>query len=326
MFFIGSRCPKPREEVGFPSGMDNIGKLNLMSVRRKIPVYPLSDYSSGFTPTSSIFVGIFEECIHQRPNRLTIHRHDCFELFFLQGEGEYFNDFEVYAIEKPSIVCVSPGQVHFWKEKESLRGPMICFTQEFVEKYASNDYSLLQHRFWFPVGNSPIIEVSKDQVRETALLIEEMQREFNNPTEGSERILRLLLQLILFKMNRFHTSENKSQGSLKEAQLVRDFLVNLQLNFKGSSSVSTHATLLGVSTETLTETVKKEMGKSPGALIRERILLEAKRLLLHTSLSVSEIAYELMFKDPSYFNRFFRRSTGDTPMDFRKQCWLHATG
>ena len=127
---------------------------------------------------------------------------------------------------------------------------MICFTQEFVEKYASNDYSLLQHRFWFPAGNSPIIEVSKDQIRETALLIEEIQREFYKPAEGSERMIPLLLQIILLKMNRFHTSE--SQGSRREAQLVRDFLVNLQLNFKGGSSVSMHATLLGVSTETAT--------------------------------------------------------------------------
>lgn len=90
--------------------------------------------------------------------------------------------------------------------------------------------------------------------------------------------------------------------------------------------MSSHATLLGVSPETLSEIVKKETGKTPGTLIRERILLEAKRLLLHSSLSVAEIAYELTFKDPSYFNRFFRRSTADTPAEFRKRCWLYAQG
>jgi AraC-like DNA-binding protein len=295
-------------------------------VRRKIPVYPLSDYSAGMTPTSDIFVGTFEESVKQRPNRLTIHRHDYFELFFLEGKGEHFNDFRIYAIETPSIVCVSPGQVHFWRNEGSLRGPMICFTQEFAEKYASVDYSVLQHRFWFPAGNSPIIQVSKEQARETALLIEEIQREFKGRADGSDRIVRLLLQLILLKMNRFYLPESKSRSFRREAQLVRDFLVNLQLNFRGASSVSSHAALLGVSAETLSETVKKETGKTPGTFIRERILLEAKRLLLHTSLSVAEIAYELTFKDPSYFNRFFRRSTGDTPADFRKQCSLHATG
>jgi AraC family transcriptional regulator, transcriptional activator of pobA len=293
-------------------------------MRRKIPVYPLSDYSGGMTPASEIFVGTFEESIQQRPNRLTIHRHNYFELFFLDGKGEHFNDFEVYPIETPTIVCVSPGQVHFWKNEESLRGPMICFTQEFAEKYAAADYSLLQHRFWFPAGNPPIITVSKEQAQDTELLIEEIQREFKTGAEGSDRIVHLLLQLILMKMNRFYLPESVTNSSRREAALVRRFLVNLEQNPKVASSVSSHATLLGVSTETLSETVKKETGKTPGTLIRERILLEAKRLLLHTSLGVAEIAYQLLFKDPSYFNRFFRRSAGKTPAEFRKQCW-HAS-
>jgi AraC family transcriptional regulator, transcriptional activator of pobA len=290
-------------------------------MRRKIPVYPLSDYSGGMTLTSEIFVGTFEESIQQRPNRLTIHRHNYFELFFLEGKGEHFNDFEVYKIETPTIVCVSPGQVHFWENKESLRGPMICFTQEFAEKYASADYSLLQHRFWFPAGNPPVIPVSKEQARDIAMLLDEIQREFKAGAEGSDRIVRLLLQLILLKMNRLYLAGNVTQGSRREAELVRNFLVKLEHNLGVASSVSSYAALLSVSPETLSETVKKETGKTPGTLIRERVLLEAKRLLLHTSLNVSEIAYQLLFKDPSYFNRFFRRSTGNTPAEFRKQCW-----
>jgi len=199
------------------------------------------------------------------------------------------------------------------------------FTQEFAEKDSSADYSLLQHRFWFPGQNPPIIRVSKEQARETVSLIEEMQREFNGREEGSDRIIHLLLQLLLWKMNRFYLPTNTASSSRGEAEVVRRFLVNLQQNFHGAFSVSSHAALLGVSPETLTETVKRETGKTPGTLIRERILLEAKRLLLHTSLSVAEIAYKLMFKDPSYFNRFFRRLAGNTPMDFRKQCWLSST-
>ena len=295
-----------------------------MAMRRKIPVYPLSDYSGGMTRSTEIFVGTFEESIQQRPNRLTIHRHNYFELFFLEGEGEHFNDFEVYKIETPTIVCVSPGQVHFWKNQDSLRGPMICFTQEFAEKYASADYSLLQHQFWFPAGNPPIIPVSKEQVRDTALLLDEIQREFKAGAEGSDRIVRLLLQLVLLKMNRFYRPGNVTNGSRREAELARNFLVNLQQNLGVASSVSSYAGLLGVSPETLSEAVKKETGKTPGTLIRERVLLEAKRLLLHTSLSVAEIAYQLRFKDPSYFNRFFRRAAGNTPAEFRKQCW-HAS-
>ena len=133
-----------------------------------------------------------------------------------------------------------------------------------MEKYASVEYSLLQHRFWFPAGNPPIIRISKEQVRETGLLIEEIQREFNAQAEGSDRIVRLLLQLILLKMNRFYLPGNVTRGFRREAELVRHFLVNLQQNLKVANSVSSHAALLGVSPETLSETVKKETGKRLG--------------------------------------------------------------
>jgi AraC family transcriptional activator of pobA len=146
------------------------------------------------------------------------------------------------------------------------------------------------------------------------------EREINAKAEGSDRIVRLLLQLILLKMNRFYLPGNVTRGFRRETELVRHFLANLQQNLNVASSVSSHAALLGVSPETLSETVKKETGKTPGTFIREHVLLEAKRLLLHTSLSVAEIGFELMFKDPSYFNRFFRRSTGNTPTEFRNQC------
>lgn len=98
--------------------------------QRKIPTYPLADYSDGMTQTSDFFIGTFEGSVKQRPNRLTIHRHDYFELFLLDGKGEHFNDFEFYSIEAPSIVCVSPGQVHSWRG--ALEGPMICFTQDWL--------------------------------------------------------------------------------------------------------------------------------------------------------------------------------------------------
>jgi AraC-like DNA-binding protein len=60
------------------------------------------------------------------------------------------------------------------------------------------------------------------------------------------------------------------------------------------------------------------LGKTAGDVIRERVLLEAKRLLTNEQKSVSEIAGELNFPDNSYFSRFFRKYTGQSPEEFRK--------
>jgi AraC-like DNA-binding protein len=64
--------------------------------------------------------------------------------------------------------------------------------------------------------------------------------------------------------------------------------------------------------------VRKESKQSAGAIVRQRRLLDAKRLLSHSDLSVSEIGYRLGFQDPSYFSRFFRKSTGSAPAEFRE--------
>ena len=69
---------------------------------------------------------------------------------------------------------------------------------------------------------------------------------------------------------------------------------------------------------TLSEVVKEQSGKPAISHIHERLILEAKRLLFHTDGSVKEIAYDLGFEDDSYFNRFFKRITQQTPSEYRK--------
>ncbi|MDB6080659.1 MAG: AraC family transcriptional regulator, partial [Akkermansiaceae bacterium] len=80
-----------------------------------------------------------------------------------------------------------------------------------------------------------------------------------------------------------------------------------------------YAKMLGVTSGHLNDTVSAQTGRPAGALIRERILLEARRLLLHSELQIAEIAYHLGFGDPSYFARFFRREDGRPPGDFRME-------
>jgi AraC-like DNA-binding protein len=78
-----------------------------------------------------------------------------------------------------------------------------------------------------------------------------------------------------------------------------------------------YADLLGVSRAHFCAEVRRRCGLSPGQLIQQKTVLEAKRRLMHSSFTVSEIAYALEFEDPSYFVRFFKRQTGITPTQYR---------
>jgi AraC-like DNA-binding protein len=83
--------------------------------------------------------------------------------------------------------------------------------------------------------------------------------------------------------------------------------------------VSEYAKLLGITANYLNETVKTVTGQTAGELIRDRLLLEAKRWLIHSELSIAQVADQLHFDDPSYFSRFFKKYAHCSPGDFRRQ-------
>src|SRR5260370_19408751 len=101
--------------------------------------------------------------------------------------------------------------------------------------------------------------------------------------------------------------------------LVRRFRQEVERSFRTSTSVRDYAKMLGVTTSHLREALRLETGLTAGELIRARLLLEAKRLLLHSELTIAEIGYELGFEDPSYFSRFVRREVETSPVEFRKR-------
>ena len=93
----------------------------------------------------------------------------------------------------------------------------------------------------------------------------------------------------------------------------------MEQNFRQMKSVAEYAEILNITSGHLNDTVQKEIGKTTSEIIHERIILEAKRLLYHSPKSVKEIAYELLYDDPSYFARFFKTHTQLTPEQFRKR-------
>jgi AraC-like DNA-binding protein len=80
-----------------------------------------------------------------------------------------------------------------------------------------------------------------------------------------------------------------------------------------------YAALLYVTPNNLNMLCKQLLGKAAGEVIRDRILLEAKRLLVNVDISIAEIAYKLSFTDHAHFTKFFKKETGETPDEFRKR-------
>ena len=107
-----------------------------------------------------------------------------------------------------------------------------------------------------------------------------------------------------------------------ESNIVHEFSQLLEKHFRTHHAVSDYAGMLNISPKTLSKQLSKSKGKSPSDFIKERLVLEAKRELNYSNLSVKEIAYQLQFDAPNNFNNFFKKHTQQTPGAFRKQALL----
>jgi AraC family transcriptional activator of pobA len=289
---------------------------------RNVPIHPLSDYVPGMSAGQHLFIGRFEQSVASRPNRLRFHRHTYYEAFLISGKGSYFADFREYCIAGPTLIFVSPGQVHRWNQKPRITGPMICFTQEFYDGKEPPPSSLVDLPFWFPFATPPLLTLDASQARKFDSLWAEMEAEAT-PSKERDDIARALLRVLFYKAARIYRSlyekGNTQSAERGQSRIGRDFRLAVERHFRTITSVSDYAKTLHVTADHLGAVVRGETGCAPGDIIRERLLLEAKRLLVHTSMNVSEIAYALNFEDPAYFSRFFRRLTDKAPGTFREE-------
>lgn len=284
-------------------------------MRRLVPAYPLSDYVPPELAELGIYIGRLEDSLVRRPTRGMVHRHEHFELFWVQGTGMHLNDFDRFPLRGSSLIVVSPGQVHSWPDSAGLTGTMIGFTAAFFDGSEPPPSLLLGLPFVYRTGVGPVIPVDGD----TAVIDDTFARlatEFEYRNERWSEMIRALLRIAFVLALRVQATRAPGATSAR-IELVQRFRLALEQHFLTTTSVSAFARLLKVTPGYLNDTVREQIGRPAGDLIRERVLLESRRLLLHSGLSISEIAYHLGFDDPSYFARFFRREVRQSPGEYR---------
>ena len=125
------------------------------------------------------------------------------------------------------------------------------------------------------------------------------------------------MQALLIYLSRIYERQYEDSIPAPNVQLLTRFQGCIEAGYKELHDVGAYAKLLNMSASHLNNLVREQSGRSAMEHIHERLVLESKRLLFNTSLSVKEIAFELGFKDDSYFNRFFKRYENATPTAYR---------
>lgn len=289
-----------------------------MPSRRAIPAFFFDEYTT--SPVRDFSIERLESSFMQRPHRAQPHYHPFFQVFLTFGTGTLMHDFVTYPFTTPTLTFMTPGQVHFMPPASTISGLLASFTQSFFDDVTPPPSRLLSYPFFYNPQIPPFLPLKAADAERFRHLFEAMETEFQNTAEGTADILRAYLQIIFTLATRLHRKHYPAATpSSRPSQLVHAFRLTLEQHFHEWDHLADYASALQITPNHLNDTVKGETGQAAGELLRERRLLEAKRLLLHSSLSVSEIGYTLNFKDPSYFGRFFRRYTGASPAAFRAE-------
>jgi len=282
---------------------------------------PLHDFSRD--DHTSILFKILPLEVKANYDSSIAHRHNYYEIFlFTKGGGTHEIDFKTLEIESQSLHFVSPGQVHLVDRDLNSHGYVIMFSREFYYLNSGKNEMLFDLPFLSYNTDRPSLKLNDEEYSKCLTVVKKIDEEYSKNGAYMDEALRLYLDILLIECKRMYyqkVPQHVANGTTSSGmRIVREFKVLLEENFRLLHKVSDYADLLYVTPKYLSEILKNVTGRTAVDIIQERIILEAKRLFIHSDLSAKEIAYFLSFDDPSHFSKFFKNNTGFSPNDFRQ--------
>lgn len=248
------------------------------------------------------------------------HRHDYYTiLFFEKGNGIHVVDFMKYKIEDNSIYFILPGQMHQVILTAEPKGWVMTFTEEFLISNSIPDKLINDIYLFNDYGQSPPLSINDKQMPVYLNIVSQMELFTSTLESYTLDAIGSLVKIFLIQSNNHCSLIKTNNPQLIETSnhLLRTFKQLLNKHYASHHMVSDYAGMLSVTADYLNKTVKNITGKSAKDHIQSKLITEAKRSLLFSNLSNKELSYELGFDESAHFNNFFKKTTGQTPTEFR---------
>lgn len=255
-----------------------------------------------------------EDNPHQTPPDLHAHR-DEYYIFLLieEGGGKLLIDFKEREITGKSVLCILPGQVHLPGTDIRGRGWFLAVDSMVVR----DEYKEIFERF-VPAGNTiKLNEGVMNDLSGCAAVIHNRCQSDNGNT--GEYILRDLLSSYIGMIAEMYQERFPLAISKRLAVITHEFKSLLTANYRSMKRPAQYAAAMNISSVYLYEVIKETTGQNVGDYIRGEIVIQAKRLLFYTDMSVKEIALELGYEDWAYFTRLFTKVSKLSPTQFRRK-------
>lgn len=220
------------------------------------------------------------------------------------GSGTHEVDFETVPVEVGSAVHVQPGQVMRFDSEGTYEATVVVLRPSVCPPDL------------FPPGAQHPVASLDDVATILGALVDDLAREAATPFPDAS-ILVASGQLLLRHLARASTGTPEPAADSAAAELVQAFRASLEDHYRSSRSVADHARRIGTTTRTLSRATGKQLGQTPKEMIDDRVALEARRLLVHTTDPIATVGSRLGFTEATNFTKFFLRTTGRSPHQFR---------
>jgi AraC-like DNA-binding protein/mannose-6-phosphate isomerase-like protein (cupin superfamily) len=247
------------------------------------------------------------------------HRHPHFEIFWIRsGQGTIERDCDLIDVAPRSLLILAPGDIHKWKETRNLEGSLLAVSQRFT---SSSNFMLpfSELTSFLQPNGSRLIHLNPSEHSLIRNLFDIIRASESDSAFDQQEVLKALLLILFSKIRGFYVGRGASEMEHTSTLLTRGFKQALMTECPRLATVKQFAEFLKVSRSYLHRSVLHDTGRSPSELIRERLIFEAKRMLIHTNNSSAEIGRHLGFRSSSYFSSFFHRHTQLSPKAFRSR-------
>lgn len=290
----------------------------MQKVKNTIPVYDICSLSGHDHINHELIAEPFAEYLKVHPNLHHPHRHSFYHMvLFTRGAGYHTIDFQRFDVLPGQVYFMIPGQVHSWAFDGPVDGYIINCSPDLFRGFLVNEQYPEQYPFFGGVAADSVYQLAGQAYRDAEGLFARIIAEVHSRDAWSPDAIRAALIALFVTVAR--SNPQQQVHAPQQNQLVlQNFRKLVDTYYAEKRLPKDYAAMLYITPNHLNALCKDLLGRPAGEVIRDRILLEAKRLLVNAGLSIAEIGSGLSFADSSHFTKFFKKYTNTTPEEFRK--------
>ncbi|MFA6084462.1 helix-turn-helix transcriptional regulator [Mucilaginibacter sp.] len=291
-------------------------------MKKAFPIYDicaLSDHQH-----EDLLVSRFAPYLQKHQNLSLPHKHTFYHVvLFTKGGGTHAIDFKSFLVKPYQIYFMAPGQVHRWNFEGPVDGYIINFSASFFQSFLLRPDYLDSFPFFTGNIDDEVVNLPQQAQSKVVDLFEQLIQESAQLNKMGMDIIRVLMLQLFILVARESPNSSLTTAPNYNYTLLQSFRKLTDMNFATLKLPKDYAALLYITPNHLNALCNDLLGISAGEVIRNRVILEAKRLLVNLELTITAIANKLNFTDNSYFTKFFKKYTGLTPEEFRKNTLSH---